>query len=101
MVINTTAGGKLRRKSKENAHHTSANRGRRPPNSLPLQGAPDHVPAVGSVAGDSAPADTQNVKNKGSAKPKKQAFRAPAKLARETFRTSREMDFFSEKELVI
>lgn len=40
----------------------------------------------------------RNVKNGGSEKPKKQA--SPPRLERVTFKTSREMDFFSEKELV-
>jgi hypothetical protein len=49
-----------------------------------------------------APADrnSENVKTDGAPKLKKQALRAPPKLARTTFTTSREMDFFTEKELV-
>ena len=42
----------------------------------------------------------QNVKNEGSGNPKKQGLSSAAKLQRTTFRTSREMDFFNEKELV-
>jgi hypothetical protein len=41
----------------------------------------------------------QNVKKCDSAKPKKQAL-SPPRLERTTFKTSREMDFFSAKELV-
>lgn len=44
--------------------------------------------------------NSENVKTDGSPKLKKQALRAPPKLARTTFTTSREMDFFTEKELV-
>jgi hypothetical protein len=42
----------------------------------------------------------EKVKIDGAAKLKKQALRAPPKLVRTTFTTSREMDFFTEKELV-
>src|SRR5262245_12966486 len=42
----------------------------------------------------------QKVKNAVSRGPVKQAFRCEPKLLRTTFLTSREMDFFSEKELV-
>jgi hypothetical protein len=42
----------------------------------------------------------ENVKIDGSADRKKQALRPEPKLIRTTFTTSREMDFFSEKELV-
>jgi hypothetical protein len=42
----------------------------------------------------------QNVKTPNSAKSKKLALLPEPKLARTTFKTSREMDFFSEKELV-
>ena len=44
------------------------------------------------------PALANNVKKRHSGKPKKQAL--SPRLDRTTFRTSREMDFFSEKELV-
>lgn len=43
---------------------------------------------------------SQNVKSRSSQSVKKHALRSAPKLARTTFRTSREMDFFSEKELV-
>jgi DNA topoisomerase VI subunit B len=42
----------------------------------------------------------QNVKTRGSLHTKKQALKPAPKLLRTTFRTSREMDFFSPKELV-
>jgi DNA topoisomerase VI subunit B len=42
----------------------------------------------------------KNVRTRNSAKSKKQALSFGPKLARTTFQTSREMDFFSEKELV-
>lgn len=42
----------------------------------------------------------QNVKKRGPASSRKQALSSAAKLVRTTFRTSREMDFFSAKELV-
>ena len=42
----------------------------------------------------------QNVKSHACRPTKKQGLRPAPKLARTTFRTSREMDFFSERELV-
>lgn len=42
----------------------------------------------------------QNVKTAARPKAKKQGVKSPPKLVRTTFKTSREMDFFSERELV-
>lgn len=44
--------------------------------------------------------EVQKVKNEQTERPKKHASRPVAKLSRTTFQTSREMDFFSRKELV-
>jgi hypothetical protein len=43
---------------------------------------------------------SEKVKSEGFTKAKKASFTTPPKFDRTTFRTSREMDFFSEKELV-
>jgi hypothetical protein len=55
-----------------------------------------------AASGSRAPAgrNSENVKTDGAPKSKKQASTPPPKLVRTTFTTSREMDFFSEKELV-
>ncbi len=53
-----------------------------------------------STADASVAPTTENVKSRTSRKPRKQGLSNGAKLERTTFRTSREMDFFSEKELV-
>ncbi len=53
-----------------------------------------------SNADASAAPTAENVKSRPSRKPRKQGLSNVAKLERTTFCTSREMDFFSEKELV-
>jgi DNA topoisomerase VI subunit B len=57
-------------------------------------------PRAASGSRAAANRNSENVKTDGAPKSKKQASTAPPKLVRTTFTTSREMDFFSEKELV-
>jgi hypothetical protein len=61
---------------------------------------PSILLATPVINGRAKTAAAQNVKNNRSPKSIKQGLRPVPKLARTTFRTSREMDFFSERELV-
>lgn len=52
------------------------------------------------IASREAASQTEKVKNEARRQPKKHGLSAGPRLARTTFKTSREMDFFSAKELV-
>jgi len=65
-----------------------------------VAGADDGVPQAIRRSRALVDRKSQNVKTDGARKLKKQASAAPPKLVRTTFSTSREMDFFTEKELV-